>query len=400
MTLAGTRLEDALHRCITLASPYGSIWLLKPVETGVREFVLDLGENSSDRLRWTLRSTPSGTELSIVRQFSVSWLTTLGQRDSSAGPDLARTLDLIPKVLNLKIVVVGGGTGLYTTLLGLRERSLNLTAVISGRPPKAGRDPKDELGPLPSDNASLCLVALAAASDETLTLRNLLEHRMSEGRWRGAHFGSVLLEALTEIHGSTQAGLDAGTKLLGAHGRIVVADDPADALDRTAAVDAIMEADMLVVAPGNIEPDALSVLARPRIAEAVEATRGIRVIITKIMTAEGDPFDEPTTSYQLKTIKSIVPMSCDVVVANSASFTRQQLEAYAAVGARPVLPDLDMTSAYATSVVTEELVAPGHLARHDAKRLAEVLVDIGTQAVISPRDRPAVPVAALAVSTS
>src|SRR5207253_10623535 len=165
------------------------------------------------------------------------------------------------------------------------------------------------------------------------------------------------------------------------------------------AAESIMEADMLVVAPGHSGLDALSVLARPRIAQAVEATRGIKVVITKIMTAEGDPRDEPTTSYQLKTIKSLVPMACDVVVANSATFTRQQLDAYAAVGARPVLPDLDMTSAYATTVVTEGLVAPGHLARHDANRLAEVLVDIGTKAVISPRDR-SLPVAALAMSAS
>lgn len=399
ITLPGTRLEDALHRCMILASPYGSILLLKPVRPGIWEFVLDLSENGSDRLRWTLTETPGGTELAIMPQpqFSVSWLTSLGQRNSAPRPGLGRTLDLLPKVLNLKIVVVGSGTGLYTTLLGLRERSWNLTAVISTLPSKVVRDPKDELGSLPSEDASLCLVALAPASGTTMSLRSLLEHRMTDGEWRGAHFGSVLLEALAETEGSMQAGLDAGAKLLGVHGRIVVAEDPANS-DGTApaAVDAIQDADMVVLAPGYVGPGALAVLARPRIVEAMETTRAIKVAVTKIMTAEGDPLDEPTTSFQLKMINSLVPLSFDVVVANSASFNRRQLEAYAAVGARPVLPDLDATSAYARTVVTEELVAPGHLARHDPKRLAELLVDIGTESVIAPHGQPAAAVAGLA----
>src|SRR6202022_201495 len=131
-----------------------------------------------------------------------------------------------------------------------------------------------------------------------------------------------------------QGGLDAGAKLFGVHGRIVVADDLAQASDKTvpAAVEAILNADMVVVAPGHVVPDALSVLACPSIVEALEASHAIKVVVTKIMTAEGDLRDEPTTSYQLRMIKSLIPLSFDVVVANSASFTRRQLEAYAAVG--------------------------------------------------------------------
>jgi len=391
ITLPGSRLEDALHRCMMLASPYGAIWLLRPVDPGVREFVLDLSEKGSDRLRWILTATRFGTELSIMPQFSVSRFTTVGQRHSLAGQGLARTLDLLPKVLNLKIVVIGSGTGLYATLLGLRERSWNLTAIIRGRPLKTVRDPKDELGSLPSDDASLCLVALAPASDETLALRSLLDHRLRAGHWRGAHFGSVLLETLAEVQGSMQAGLDAGAKLLGVHGRIVVADHPSQMSDeiRSAAADSILEADMIVIAPCHVVPEALSVLAGPRIVEALKMTQAITVVVTKIMTAERDPGDEPTTSFQLKMIKRIAPLSFDVVVANSAAFTRRQLEAYAAFGARPIVPDVDLTSTYAKTVLTEELVAPGYLARHDPKRLAELLVDIGTQAVISqPRSSP------------
>jgi 2-phospho-L-lactate transferase/gluconeogenesis factor (CofD/UPF0052 family) len=385
ITLRGTRLDDALHRCIVLASPYGTIRLFKPANARTRQFLLYVNDSGADRWRWILTSVASGTDLSITRHLSVPWLPRRAQRSAGSGPELARALDLLPRALNLKIAVVGGGTGLYTTLRGLHDRTWNLTAIISGLRPETARDPKDELGSLPRDDASLCLVALAPASDETMTLRGLLEHRMSEGHWRGTHFGPVLLEALAEIEGSMQAGLDAGTKLLGVHGRIVVANDSVQPPEDTApsAVEAITQADMVIVAPGHLEADILPVLARPRILDAVRATHGLKVVVTKIMTAEGDPTDEPTTSHQLRSLSSRVELSFDVVVANSASFTRKQLQAYAAVGARPVRPDPEQTSAYATMVVTEQLVAPGHLARHDPKQLGETLIEVGTRSVLA-----------------
>jgi len=382
--LLGARLEDALHRCMMLASPYGTIQLLRPANGRVREFLLDVNDSGSVRWRWLLTSVETGTQLSITRHLSVPWLPTWGQGSPRSGRELVRALDLLPRALNLKIAVLGGGTGLYTTLLGLRDRSWNLTAIISGLSQQIVRDPKDERGSLPPDDASLCLVALAPTSDETMALRSLLEHRMHGGRWRGTHVGPVLLEALAETQGSMQGGLDAGTKLLGVHGRIVVADDIGRASAGTvaAAEEAILQADMVVVAPGHVAANA-PVMARPGIVEAMRATRSTKLVVTKIMTAEGDPSDEPTTSYQLQAITSLAPLSFDAVVANSPSFTRQQLAAYAAVGARPVLPDRDRTSAYAATIVTEELVAPGHLARHDPKRLGDVLISVGTQLVLA-----------------
>jgi 2-phospho-L-lactate transferase/gluconeogenesis factor (CofD/UPF0052 family) len=387
ITLLGARLDDALQRCIGLASPYGTIRLFSPAQSHIREFLLYVNDNGSDRWRWVLTSIDSGTELSITRQHSVSWLTTRARRALTAGPELTRALDLLPRALNLKIAVIGGGTGLYTTLLGLHDRTWNLTAIVNGLRRKATRDPKDELGSLPPDDPSLCLVALAPASDETIALRGLLEHRMGGGHFRGTHFGPVLLEALAEIEGSMQAGLDVCTRLLGVHGRIVLAEDSGRNLADTppAAIEAITQADMVVVAPGHVEADTLPILGRPQVAEAMRATRGIKVAITKIMTAEGDARDEPTTSHQLERIARRVPQSFDVVIANSASFTRRQLEAYAAVGARPVRPDTKETSLYAKLVVTDELVASGHLARHDPRRLGELLIEIGTKSVVAPR---------------
>ena len=383
VTILGARLEDALHRCIQLASPHGTIVLRKSVDPATREFSLDLNQSGSRRLRWILKAVDSGSELSVESRSPGGWLPGRGSGEVS-DRDLERKLALLPTALNLKIVAIGGGTGLYTTLLGLRDRSWSLTAVVAstlrrGSPP----DPKDELGLLPRDDASMCLVALAPASDDTMVLRALLEHRMQEGRWHGTHVGPVLLEALGEIRGSRQAGLDAAASLLGMRGRIVAAAGGNGEAGVGTAVEALMEANLVVVAPGRVDADLAPVLGLPAIAQALRKTPAIKVAVTKIMTAEGDPADEPTTSYQLRAITAVADVPFDIVLANSAAFTRAQLDAYAAVGAHPVVPDTEATARYARLVLTERLVAPGQLARHDAKELGEALIALGTDSFLA-----------------
>jgi 2-phospho-L-lactate transferase/gluconeogenesis factor (CofD/UPF0052 family) len=383
VAILGARLEDALHRCIQLASPHGTIVLRKPVDPGTREFILDLNQSGSHRLRWILKAVASGTELSVEPRSPGAWLPGRGLAEVS-DQDLERKLRLLPTALNLKIVALGGGTGLYTTLRGLRDRSWNLTAVVASTPRRGvPPDPKDELGLLPRDDASMCLVALAPASDDTMVLRALLEHRMHEGQWRGTHVGPVLLEALAEIRGSHQAALDAAGGLLGMRGRIVPAAGGDSGVGVGTAVEALMDANLVVIAPGRVDADLAPVLGLPGITQALQKTSAIKVAVTKIMTAEGDPTDEPTTSYQLRAISAAARVPFDIVLANSATFTRAQLDAYAAVGAHPVIPDAQATSHYARLVLTERLVAPGQLARHDPKELGEALIALGTDSFLA-----------------
>jgi 2-phospho-L-lactate transferase/gluconeogenesis factor (CofD/UPF0052 family) len=395
-------LEQALHRCIILASPFGTIRLLparnpprqdegrtphNPPLPGegragaVREFFLELDRPGSPRLRWTLRTVDAGTELFIARPASITRLARLGRRGSGFNTELDRLLTLLRHAVNMKIVVIGGGTGLYTTLLGLRDRSWSLTAIISGLPRAVlARDPKDQLGSLPRDDASLCLVALAPSVRENVVLRSLLAHRMESHHWRGAHFGTALLQALEETGGSRQAALDTAGQLLGIRGRVAIAlDSAARAIPpRESAVDAIAGADLIVIAPGHLELDLMPVLCCPGMIAALQRSAAVKVVVTKIMTAE-DASEEATTSHQVRALAMLSGCKFDVVVANQGSFSKTQLQRYAAAGARPVIPDVQATSARAHEVVTEALSAPGDLARHDPERLGECLLEVGAQ---------------------
>ncbi len=383
----GASLEEALHRCITLASPFGTILLIKPTDPRIREFVLEPEADRLRRVRWTLKSGDTGTELSVATQSSLAWLMGMGRHGPPRSAALEHQLSLLPRILNLRVVVLGGGTGLYTVLLGLRDRTWNLTAIVSrGLPFQPVSDPKDQLGSLPRDDASMSLVALAPSIRENLLLRKLLEHRMRTGEWQGGHFGALLVDALDEIQGSAQAGLDAATELLGIRGRIVLLPRSAQVsgsppLDSDA-LRAIAEADMVVLAPGHPEVN-VAVLCAPGIGEALRRSPALKVVVTKVMTGEGEP-GEATTSRQLKALVGGLSAPFDVVVANSPAFPLEQLRAYAAVSARPLVPDPVATARFARRLVIQDLVAPGELARHDPDRIGACLIQVGMESFLEP----------------
>jgi 2-phospho-L-lactate transferase/gluconeogenesis factor (CofD/UPF0052 family) len=369
-TVLPASLEQALHRCIALASRFGTIRLTKPDNPDVREFQLELDEPFTSRLRWTLKKVKFGTELSIGRSLGIARLTNFARRGSAVDRQLARSLQLLPHVASLKIAVIGGGTGLYTTLLGLRDRSWSLTAVISGLPRGvAVHEPKDQLGFLPQDDTSLCLVGLTPTVEENVVLRSLLNHRIESHEWRNAHFGTALLRALEEISGSRQTALDRAAELLGIHGRVLLAIGAAQALS---------DADLIVIAPGHLELDLLPVLCSPGVISAVRQSRALKVVVTKIMTAEHSD-DVPLTSRYIAPLSELIGSRFDVALANSGPVSPAQLRAYAAMGAHPIQPDVDETMRYAGRVRTEQLATRGDLARHDPEQLGQCLVEIGAE---------------------
>lgn len=385
-TILPASLEQALHRCILLASRFGAIRLAQPDNRDRREFVLELDDQFASRLRWTMTWVGAGTELTIARAPGIARFTNFARRGSAADRQLQRRIQLLPHIASLKIAVIGGGTGLSTTLLGLRDRTWSPTAVISGLPRAIGAlHPKDQLGSLPRDDASMCLVGLTPTVEENVVLRGLLGHRLESHDRRGAYFGTVLLGALEEIHGSRQAALDAAVELLGIRGRIVLALDPVARTHQASAggpLAPLSEADMIVIAPGHLELDLLPVLSCPGVIDAIRGSHALKLVVTKIMTAE-DANEVDTTSSHVEALSSLTGVTFDVALANSGPFNPTQLRAYAAAGARPIRPDAERTMPYTRQLLTEQLAAPGDLARHDPESLGECLVDIGAEHLLN-----------------
>jgi 2-phospho-L-lactate transferase/gluconeogenesis factor (CofD/UPF0052 family) len=202
----------------------------------------------------------------------------------------------------LDVVVIGGGAGLYPILSGLRDQSRSLTAVISGLPP--------------GDDASVSLAAMAPPIEENAILRGLLAHRMESRGWRGAHFAAGLLLALEETQGSRQAALDAAGDLLGIRGRVAIAlaDDGSRGMSRWSAAEAIACADMVVIAPGNLEHDVMPVICCPGMIPALQRTTAVKVLVSAIQTTVESA--EATASPQALALTALTDCRFDAVLAD------------------------------------------------------------------------------------
>jgi uncharacterized cofD-like protein len=118
-----------------------------------------------------------------------------------------------------KIVTIGGGTGSYTVLSGLKKYDLDIAAVVSMADDggSTGRL-RDELGVLPPGDVRQCLVAL---SKETQVLRDLFNYRFEAGQLKGHSLGNIFLSASEKMTGSFSYGLKMVEKVLDIKGRVL-----------------------------------------------------------------------------------------------------------------------------------------------------------------------------------
>ena len=251
---------------------------------------------------------------------------------------------------NKKIVVVGGGTGNHTTLTGLRSRDCDVTAIVamtdSGG--SSGRL-REEMGHLPPGDLRRCLMALASDSAESNLMRRLFDYRFSTGDGLSGHsFGNLLLAALTEVTGDTITAIDEAARILGIRGTVLpvtltrstlcarlvdgselIGESAIDLrsnnldvaidyiyLDPKAYVyppvlDAIAEADAIVLGPGDIYTSVLPNLLVEDVAQAINDSDAIKIHVCNLMTkpnesagfahfgfpgpAHGIPGDEPAS---------------------------------------------------------------------------------------------------------
>lgn len=121
------------------------------------------------------------------------------------------------------IVTIGGGTGSFTLLSGLKDYPVDISAIVTMADDggSTGRL-RDELGVLPPGDVRQCLVAL---SDSDTTLRELMNYRFENGDLKGHNFGNLLISALEKIKGSFGSGLNEASKILNIKGEVIAVSE-------------------------------------------------------------------------------------------------------------------------------------------------------------------------------
>src|SRR5476649_891918 len=122
-----------------------------------------------------------------------------------------------------KIVTIGGGTGSFTLLTGLKKYPVDISAIVSMADDGGSTGVlRDELGVLPPGDVRQCLVAL---SDSPQMLRNLMSYRFEEGGLKGHNFGNLFLSALEKINKSFSKGVEQAIEILDVKGEVIPVSD-------------------------------------------------------------------------------------------------------------------------------------------------------------------------------
>jgi uncharacterized cofD-like protein len=313
-----------------------------------------------------------------------------------------------------RVTIVGGGTGSFMLLQGLRNHGhLDIRSIVTMM--DSGGDSgrlRDEFGVLPPGDIRRCLVALSEESD---LMRQLFMFRFTEPPLNGRSFGNLLLLALTRVLKSEQAAVAAVSRILKIRGRVIpVTWDHAQlvaelddgtlvkgeanidvpvhdvsipiarvyleprAAANPEALNAIWDADVIVLAPGDLYTSTISNLLVDGIKQAMTHSPAPLIYVLNLMTKHGET-DHFTASMHVARIAEYAGRIPNTVVAHSSSVPvpRELATRYQDEAAFQVVVDKDELSKLGVQRVCEaDVMSSTSLVRHDPARTAQVLLDL------------------------
>jgi uncharacterized cofD-like protein len=324
-------------------------------------------------------------------------------------------------MLYKNIVVIGGGTGSYTVLSGLKLfTNLNLQAIVT-MADNGGSTGKlrDELGVLPPGDARQCLVALAESPE---VLRQLFNYRFDSGELSGHNFGNLFLSALEKITGNFEEAVKTASSILSIRGQVIPVTtsninlcidlDNGDKLIGEACVadsqelikhnvkrvhlspepqinpkafDAIMKADSVIIGPGNFYCSLVPNMIVSGMKEALTKTSAQIIYNVNLMSKVGHSNHWSVEDHIDQLHRFIGDEVIDIALYNTSQPAPKLIEKYKEEG-EPVLKGTKLDKIGKTNLIGADLIADGifinpnkkdplkrTLIRHDPLKLAEAL---------------------------
>jgi uncharacterized cofD-like protein len=321
---------------------------------------------------------------------------------------------------SVRVVALGGGTGLSAVLRGLKEHIAergkrrprqpisDLTAVVTVTDDggSSGRL-RREYRVLPPGDIRNCMVAL---SRDELLLGDLFQYRFPAGRGLAGHsFGNLFLTALTNVTGDFPRAVQVSAQVLAIRGRIfpstaqnvtlqaelengkVVAGEtnisrsrkritrlrlvPRRVRPLPEVLAAIREADLILVGPGSLYTSILPNLLVEEVAEVIANSPATRVYIANIMTQPGETQHYSVADHIRAIYAHTRPGLFDFVVINRTPVSPRLLRRYAKQGAEQVDPSLGELEGMGLKYITGDIVQQEGVVRHDQLRLTRLLLD-------------------------
>lgn len=307
-----------------------------------------------------------------------------------------------------RVVALGGGTGLSTLLQGIKSFTSNITAVVTVTDTggSSGRL-RDEMDVLPPGDIRNCLVALADAEP---LIRTLFQYRFEEGDGLTGHsFGNLFITALSKVTGDFEEAIRASSKVLAIRGRVMPSTvekvtlegefmdgttvegetriteqhkslrrirlKPAQASATPEALDAIENADLIILGPGSLYTSILPNLLIREIREAILKSEAHKFFIINIMTQPGETDGFSAYDHLRVLTEHTDPRLVDTCVVNVHPVPQSMIQKYREKEADFARLDLDLIREKGYEVLEGSVLKVDGQVRHDPMTLARLVFD-------------------------
>ncbi len=319
-----------------------------------------------------------------------------------------------------KVTVLGGGTGTYVVLSGLKKHNLDLAAIVSMMDSggSTGRL-RDQLEVLPPGDLRQCLVALSEAPE---LWRKLFLYRFEKGDLKGHNFGNIFLSALEKVSDDYKTVIETANYVLQTKGQVIpvtiekahlsveyesgiklkgegIIDEDNPERSRIVkaylepevhanpdAIDRIAESDYIVVGPGDLYTSIIPVLLVGKIRSALKKSNAKIIYIMNLMTKAGQTSNYTGQDF-VKDITSYLGREPEYIIAHEGSIPKMILDWYASHTEHPVKIDINKDN-FKGTIIEDDVISRSYnkastadeltrsILRHDSDKLTELIMKI------------------------
>lgn len=311
--------------------------------------------------------------------------------------------DLLAEKRLPKVVVIGGGTGLSVMLRGLKEKPLDITAIVTVADDggSSGRLRSELQIPPPGDIRNV----LMALADVEPLLTKLLKYRFASGNGLAGHsLGNLMLAAMTDITGDFVTGVRELSRVLAVRGRVLPAAaqgtvlkarmtdgtiitgeslipkarkqidhvfiEPPNVEPLPEAVTAIQEADAIVIGPGSLYTSIMPNLVVPRLGKVLISSKAVKIFVCNVMTQPGETDGYSACDHLDSITRHVGPKLFDAIIVNNGEIPEDVRDKYKEEGAEAVRIDYDELAKRGVDVIADRLLVFQTYLRHDTAALS------------------------------
>ena len=309
----------------------------------------------------------------------------------------------------IKVVTIGGGTGLSVLLRGLKKYPLEITAVVTVADDggSSGKIRSDMNIPSPGDIRNV----IAALSDVEPYLEKMFQYRFDSGEVKGHPVGNLMIAAMTDIHGDFSTAVKVMSRILNVRGTVlpttndiatlnaVLSDGeiirgessitkaggvidhvyitPSRVKPNEDVLKAIEEADYIIMGPGSLYTSIIPNLVISNVSEKIRESKAKKIYVCNVMTQHGETDNYTVSDHIVAINKHVEENIFDLVIANSREFDDSILSKYHKEKQEPVKIDQEKIEELGIKLIKNNDVGivDNNTIRHNADKVSELIYD-------------------------